>query len=222
MKKKILIIVGLLIINVLFASAVGEITQAKFYQGWNLVYGFYSPEQLITSPDYDLVKSDIKAVYAFIPTTQEYVRTYPRPEVEKLSVIDDDKLLNTAFWVYSEKRAGGMLEGERNLAQYTLETEVVPLSDRQLYRGWNFVGITDELIGIPLNNLKGDCTWTKVYTYSRDGSEMKWLDLLNNPNFMDQEELPTAVKNGGLLIKVVENCNMRESTFAVPPTLPGE
>ncbi|MBI2665464.1 hypothetical protein HYX12_02480 [Candidatus Woesearchaeota archaeon] len=219
-KKQLLIHLLLIVLIVSLASAVGEITSAKFYEGWNLVYGFHSPEQLISSSDYDLIGSNIKAVYAFIPTTQEYARTYPNPEVDKLAVIDDDVLLNTAFWVYSEKRAGGMLGGERNLAQYQLETGIIPLSRRQLYRGWNFVGITDELIGTPLNNLQGDCTWTDVYTYSREGSEMKWLDLLHNPNFMDEEELPTAVKNGGLLIRVVNNCRMGEAVFAVPPTLP--
>ena len=114
----------------------GEMNSFYFYKGWNLVYGFASAEQLEGQV---LEESNIKAVYAFIPTTQEYARAYPDPEYDKLRQLDDDELLNTAFWVYSDKAES---------SEYWLETEVVPYDQRQLYSGWNFFGLTSYLINV--------------------------------------------------------------------------
>ncbi|MBU0760839.1 MAG: hypothetical protein KJ858_04055 [Nanoarchaeota archaeon] len=114
-------------------------------KGWNLIYGFFNPEEQL-SANSDISADDIEAVYAYIPTTNEYARAYPEPEVEKLRQIDDDELLNTAFWVYSDKSGTIVYE--------IYDNSYIPFDERPLYQGWNFLGLMPEMKMKKLSELR--------------------------------------------------------------------
>ena len=75
-----------------------------------------------------------------------------------------------------------------------------------------------------LNAMKGNCDWTEVYSYGKDGGEMKWMDLLNNPSFMESEPLGEELAGMNLVIKVRENCYLsstKEFEAKInPPAIP--
>jgi hypothetical protein len=228
MKKIVLFVfLGILMFGAVLVFAYSIEYGTTIHTGWNLVYGFANPEQI-----QGLAPENIKAIYAFIPTTQEYVRMYPDREDNKIT-IDDDELLNTAFWVYSDSETGEDFNGVHNGVEYWLEMGVVPFEERSMYKGWNFVGITHDMTidvnsasseeesNYVLNAMKGNCNFEEVYTYAKDGGEMKWMDLLNNPNFMDSEPLDNSLAGMGLVIKVSSNCKMGRSSGTSPPVLPG-
>ena len=108
-----MLLVGLAV----FVSAWATTYGASVYKGWNLVYGFQSPEQIDT-----IDKSNIKAIYAFIPTTQSYLRAWPNPDEKAWQnldkVMDDHELLQTAYWVYSYITVEGSLNGLSHFTEY--------------------------------------------------------------------------------------------------------
>lgn len=172
-------------------------------KGWNLIHGFYEPSQLSGG---DIEPMNIKAIYAFISATQEYVRAYPNPEVEKLRNMGDvdDQLQSIPFWVYSDKSGRTEYELERPL----------PVDKVFLYKGWNFIGITPDFEDKSLNDLKGGCDVLKVYAFS----DNSWYSLTDE---MDEKLFDSdQIKMHGLVIKVSDNCFLGETT--PPPELPEE
>ena len=58
-----------------------EFSSIKITKGWNLVYGLADPEQLDGQA---LSKSSIKAIYVFVPITQQYARVFPKSRISKV------------------------------------------------------------------------------------------------------------------------------------------
>ncbi|KKQ29717.1 MAG: hypothetical protein US45_C0058G0006 [Candidatus Nomurabacteria bacterium GW2011_GWA1_37_20] len=88
MKKIFLTLVVFIgISSVVYASQIEDNLFIK--QGWNLIYGF-TPNSLNGQ---NLDMAHIKAIYGFIPTTQEYARIYPKPEDNKIDLI----LMNISY-----------------------------------------------------------------------------------------------------------------------------
>ena len=191
-------------------------------EGWNIVAGTM-PEEGITS-DSEIQISDIKAMWYYSPKSNEYMRVYPNPELSKLRQADDDVVLTSAMWIYSEK--------DGTIKYDTLE-DYPPLENRELYEGYNFLTITDGMtIDInsaspeeeeqyTLNNLKGDCNFEKVYHFEQ--SIQEWSQNLINDDFMN-EELDTTVVGLGIVVKVSSDCNLGSSSSSgtSPPGLPGD
>src|SRR3989344_4860674 len=125
-------------------------------KGWNLVSGFTSIENIYGA---DIQGSNIKAIYAYIAPAQQYIRMYPKPEVDKLRSLtstynfDDDIIAASALWVYSDK--DGTLG-------YNFDISPPPFENIPIYKGWNFAPITPEMIGKHLQDIKGNCDITKV------------------------------------------------------------
>ena len=137
-------------------------------KGWNLIYGFVEPEQIIN--DYDFSEDNIRAIYALMPNMQEYARAWPDPEWDKLNTMDDDEILNSGMWVYSDE-SGSM--------EYGLYTDVIPFEQRPIYDGWNFVGITDEMFGadnfVKFGEIVGDCDIMRSYIF--DSNDQEWEEM---------------------------------------------
>lgn len=187
-------------------------TGAPIYKGWNLIYGFISPDQLSGH----LEKSSIKAVYAFNPAIQQYARMYPNREDSKIT-IDDDLLLQTAFWVYSDTETGETLNGMYNGDEYWMYKLPQPISDLQLYSGWNFVAIVPEMIGKNLDELKGSCIITRAYWWQPREQKFISVDLTNSDVLKSQQNVMS-----GMIIKVSSNCKLGSVEANVPsvPNLP--
>lgn len=213
MNKKIIlpvVLIALVGLVVLVSAWAGEYG-APINKGWNLVYGFLSPDQL-EGQSFD--KSHIKAIYAFIPQNQEYLRLYPNP-TEKGKAID--QLSQQAFWVYSDKTVDGSLNGLSGFAEYWLYNPVIPYNERQIYKGWNFVGVTHDMKGVPYKEFKGSCNIVRICTYQRGnwqcGTE-KDLDSEMSKIIDSDYDL-----GQGLVIKVTDNCKLGGEGY-LPPSVP--
>lgn len=182
-----------------FVIAQNKELTAHLDKGWNLVAGFNSIETISNG---DITQSNIKAVYGFYSPAQVYVRIYPQPEIDKKNsleatyAVDGDIISYSAVWVYSDKI------GTLN---YMPDFEV-SLERLSLYKGWNFVPITSEMIGKTLSEVKGNCELMKAYGYSTDGGG-QWIDVLNN-----NLKLNFDIENTGLVIKVSNKCKLLGSS----------
>jgi len=173
-------------------------------EGWNLIYGFAEPNQIIGG---EILEEDIKATYVLMPNLQEYARAWPDLDHEMISTLDEDEILNMGFWVYSDKKGA---------VTYRLYADVRPLEVRTMYEGWNFVGITEDMLGERLDDLVGDCTIERSYFF--DGSQQDWRELELSNGITDYDALGQT-----WVIRVSENCRLgrTEKPIPVPPSLPG-
>jgi len=214
MKQKIFLTIAILSLLSLavFVSAWTTEYGVPIYKGWNLVYSFMNPDQL---EGQGFEAKNIKAVYGFLPDTQEYVRFYPNPDMNKINQMDGDQLRNTAFWVYSDSETGKEFNGIYNAIEYWLYENPIPYNERQIYKGWNFVGITSNMIGKNLNELKGNCNIEKSYA---------WWAKRQNWDLIDMNDAPFSqnVIGQGIVLKVTENCKLGTSSGTIPtvPNLP--
>jgi len=230
MKKRIIILIGFLVLVslVVFVSATmvnqpdgNYEVSINLGEGWNIVAGTIPEEGILVNSDIQL--SDIKAMWYYSPKTQEYIQVYPNQETGKLQQADDDIVLTSAMWVYS-KKSGVFRYG-------TLE-DYPPLENRQLFVGYNFLTITEDMtIDVntaspeeeeqhTLNNLKGTCNFEKVYHFEQ--SIQEWSPNLANDDFMD-EELNSDIAGLGILVKVSNGCSLGTSnggSTTAPPGLP--
>jgi len=191
-------------------------------EGWNIIAGTVPEDAILSTSEIQL--SDIKAMWYYSPKTNEYIRVYPNPETSKLQQADDDIVLTSAMWIYSEK--SGTLKYD------TLE-DYPPLENRQLFAGYNFLTISEDMTidvntaspeeeeQYTLNNLKGNCNFEKVYHFEQ--SIQEWSPNLANDDFMD-EELNSDIAGLGILVKVSSDCNLgkiNEGEDTTPPQIPG-
>jgi len=222
MKQKIILSIALLsLLSLLvFASATMDLlsnpdtlntpdykVDVKIEKGWNLLA---SPGELDWGlENSEIKKSDIITSYAFMPNLQEYARILPedKMELDKLQSLDDNQTISTAMWVYS-KKSGNL----------SYKTEILWLNQRQLFRGWNFVSITPDMVEKSLNEIKGNCDINGFYFYNSGGwtQDMSNL-LLDNNNILDDDW-----EGLGAVIKVSNNCKFGSSSTSAtsPPTLP--
>jgi len=220
--KRTLTLVSLAIIVGLSAFVIASQIESgvAIYKGWNLIYGLSEPSQL-EAGSFD--PSHIKAIYAFIPQTQTYFRTWPSPSFEDVEalkkIISEDELIQTAFWVYSDFETGKTFNGIYNGVEYGLQDAPVSYTKRPLYKGWNFVGATPDMTGKSLEDIKGTCDITRLLLWDPTAlnGQGNWddeTDKVANP-------LPSGMFGRGLVVKVTNNCNLG-ATSNVPsvPQLP--
>jgi len=223
MKRKIILSIALtvILVSVVLVSAWATTYGASIYKGWNLVYGFQSSEQIDT-----IDKSNIRAIYAFIPTTQQYLRAWPNPDEKAWQnldkVIDDHELLQTAYWVYSDITIEGSLNGLSHFTEYWVYDAPVHYTERPIYKGWNFIGVTKDMISgskdTNLKDIKGNCDIEKSYFWIAE--MQKWEDAP-----IEYAQLEERSLGSGWVIKVSDNCKLGTSsggnTLSVP-NLPGD
>lgn len=214
MKIKHIAIIFLFILTMaVFVSAWAAEYGVPIYKGWNLVYGFASTDQL---NEQGFEKTHIKAIYAFDPTTQEYVRMYPNREDSKIK-IDDDDLLQTAFWVYSDFETGEDFNGVFNAIEYWLYATPISYDQIQMYKGWNFLAINPELYDKSLNDIEGNCNIEKAYLWNP--SNQGWLAIPIDDKF---DAGKFVIEGLGIIAKVSSDCNLGASNEETtpPPNLP--
>jgi hypothetical protein len=210
MKKIILPVVLIMLVSLSFlvnADAKIEVELFTMEKGWNLLYGFGHPRQFWSNSELR-EETSIRVVYTLNPLTQEYAQLYPTLERDKLVGLDDDEILNTALWVYSS---------ESFETKYGLESDIVPFQERPLYQGWNFVGITNDMIGKTIAEMEGNCNVLKSYFYNAEQDETdrgtNWKNIPKNI------ALPEETLYKGLVIKVESNCKLDEDSLS-PPAIP--
>ncbi|MEM0465120.1 MAG: hypothetical protein QXW97_00260 [Candidatus Pacearchaeota archaeon] len=192
-----------------FVSADNFNVHYKVYadEGWNLLHGFGAytlVSNFVTGGD--VTNSDVVAIFAYLPIDHKYARIYPNPEVK----VDDQQLLNSAFWVYLKK--GGWIE-------YNVEQEWASVNDKKLYAGWNFVGITSDMFRLNVKEWKGNCNIEKIGGYQHN----RW-DVIDSTSNIDELMLADTEQDlgRGMIVKVTSNCmlSLSGSNEISPPAIP--
>lgn len=230
MKNKIIIIGVLLSILVTISIASASMVEKKdgnfdvsvsLKKGWNIIAATEINEGIL--PDSEIKLSDIKVVWYYSPITNKYYQIYPNNDLRSLSMeegkkLNEDTIITSSVWIYSKK--AGVLK-------YNTLEDYLPLDERQLSQGYNFVTITPDMTAdiknLPtveekqkytLNRVKGNCNILKTFFF--DSEEQKWF------NFSLTSKLDNTYIGFGILVKVSNNCNLgiAEEQISAPPQIP--
>ena len=124
---------------------------------------------------------------------------------DALNIMGKDKLLEYlsthSFWIYSYEECNIGFKF-KSYSTY---------SGLSIVQGWNLLGITKDMTGGTLGNIKGTCTFDKIYTW--DSESQKWIEKSEND---------LIEKMGyGILVRAIAPCNLKENIIQ-PPSFPGE
>lgn len=186
------------------------------HKGWNLIPA-YAEELQKDKANLEIKFSDFKYGYIYDIEKKAYVFVLKDGDWTQRDFGLGEWVLTASMWVYSEKQGSYILRyGDSGFNNNLFE-----LNKYNLKKGWNFIFATPEMIGYSMNEIKGTCNYNKIYTYGYEAGNVDWMDLLNNPNFMD-EKLTSNSVGYGLVIKVSSDCQLGTSSSSVsPPSLPG-
>ena len=207
MNKKIILSIAFVIIlaSAVFVMADNFNIHYKVYsdEGWNILQGFGAYSLISNFVSGDVTNTDVLAVYAYLPDENKYARVYPNPEIK----VDDEELLNSAFWVYLKK--GGWIE-------YDVEEEWAHADNKQLKSGWNFVGITKDIYRLQVKDWKGTCNVEKIAGYQRGWGVVD--TNVNERTLADQEQ----DLGRGMIVKVSNDCTLKVNSGSnvAPPQIP--
>lgn len=195
-------------------------------EGWSHVACFV-PDFI--QPESEIKPEDISVIWAFVPTAQEFYPIYPEHldasvlgtrAAELGRMISDQEILSSVCWVHS-KRFG--------VVEFHNPEGVIPLQERQMAAGWNFVLLSQEFMNRSLQEFQGNCTIEKIAGYQR----MKWEVV--TPGTISQQEHPDIRAMGwdglilvdneqvigqGILMKMRQSCSLNGAPAFSPPSLP--
>ncbi len=169
-----------------------EKIKLRLQEGWNL----------ITLPGKgELSLGDCEALYGFVYLDGEYLSI--KDAEEKLG---EERLMEYlrkhSFWAYSFREC----ELEFKLEEYTSYAELEPSE------GWNFLPITEDMIGKSLENIKGDCEFQRLYLW--DAKKQRWEKLDPESRFSEKQEFK------GFVVKAEHSCSLGQASIPSPPPLP--
>ena len=124
---------------------------------------------------------------------------------EALNIMGKEKLLEYlsthSFWIYSYDNCniGFKFNGYSTYSGLAIN------------RGWNLLGVTKDMMGETLSNIKGSCTFEKIYIW--DSSSQKWIEKSENDLISEKEN--------GIIVQTVTDCNLKTNSIQ-PPPFPGE
>jgi len=195
------IITGLILLIALSFSVTAGQLQVAISEGWNLVYGFQNPNDILSG---DISKGDIKAIFIYLPNSNEYGQMHPNLESDKiLNQLTVNDVEQSVYWVYSSKTGSADINVD----------EPMPFIDRNLAAGWNFFPIYEEMVGKKVSEFSGTCDVEKLYAF--EPTRQAWLNLLD-------EEMQREALGLGIVIKVTSDCNfgIEEEAIKAPPRIP--
>ena len=212
MNKKVILLMSLMLLVGFAVFVFAEELRIPIQKGWNLVYGLNgakTPTDILSGSE--IQSQNIKAIYVYLPQINNYGRVHPNPEVDKiLQYLTVDEVENSVFWVYSDKSGN---------AKFNVDTPIYQFDQRVLNQGWNFVGITADMIPGPqdtnLKDIKGNCNIEKSYFWIAE--TQKWEKAP-----IEYAQLEERSLGSGWIIKVSNNCRLGKSGGEVPsvPNLP--
>jgi len=207
------LLIVFLISNVSASVFVDEDTSyvsVNVHEGWNLIAGMsFADEDL--HEDSGLDYSSILSAYYYDAETGEDVQIRP---VYEAGDIEPLILYSKAFWVLSlsdgnikYKASPSFLDKNRVGGYY------------QFYEGDNFIAINDDMYGLSIGQLAGDCEIIDVKYW--DANVQDWVEVNSNLDFETRDELVgkgigLTVSNdcgfGNVPVNSVANVNQNEES----------
>ena len=205
------LLVMILSVNNVLASQSVELSIQK---GWNLIP--WSKGWTSIAGDSDIKISDFTYGYLFDLDEQKYVLAWINNDyTEEAKLRLGDWIYHSSMWMYSSK--DGRLKfvyGIDDVAENEyFSADLQPIS---LNQGWNFLWVRPEMVGDTFNDIKGNCEFSRIYSYGKDGGEWKWMNLLQT---MSNEKFTRESIGYALVIKVPSECSM-SSAVQGPPKIP--
>jgi len=173
-----------------------EIIKIELRRGWNLI-SLPGKGSGFTQGTCSAIEKPL--AYVYLQDQRRYVTLE-----EAARIMGTEKLLDYlsthSFWIYSYENC--------NIGFKV--TSYSTYSGLPIVQGWNLLGITKDMIGETLNNIKGMCMFEKVYTWSAEIQE--WVEKTEND---------LIEKMGyGILVKATSACNL-QTNMIQPPEFPG-
>ena len=169
----------------------GEIIRIHLNRGWNLI--------TLPGKGGELNKGNCERMYGFVYMNNRYYTIKEAEEKLGSDALKEYMRLHS-FWIYTFKRC----YLEFKLVEYTSYTEL------KLNNGWNFIPITEDMVGKSLSDIKGNCSFRKVYIWN---AEKQIWDMLSESYVFKRNDLPN-----GFVVYVEEDC--RFGSIMMPPPLP--
>lgn len=210
-----------------YAERNGEYTfEIQMVEGWNLMPGTIPSEGIF--PESEIQPDDISVVWYYSPYQKKYLQVHPETDWDALNDDDEDFVLTTSMWFYSEK-AGKI--------KYSTLEDYPPLESRQLIKGWNFVTMTPDMFKgnynpsdartsdseyFSFDEINGDCDINKVFFWMY--SEQEWNEFSSfKTSNLDEEDFADLIGNA-FAVNVASDCTLAtpKSTGGSPPALPGQ
>ncbi len=169
----------------------GEIIRIHLNRGWNLI--------TLPGKGGELNKGNCERMYGFVYMNNRYYTIKEAEEKLGSDALREYMRLHS-FWIYTFKRC----YLEFKLVEYTSYTEL------KLNNGWNFIPITEDMVGKSLSDIKGNCSFRKVYIWN---AEKQIWDMLSESYVFKRNDLPN-----GFVVYAEEDCGF--GSIMMPPPLP--
>tara|TARA_Y100000310_G_C20588644_1_gene766778 strand:- start:192 stop:1079 length:888 start_codon:yes stop_codon:yes gene_type:complete len=182
---------------------VGYEVEIQLYKGWNLI------PALCNSGIDEIKAANIETMYFLNPNTNEYLNTYHNGKFMNEQELGpfEEQVCSSSQWVFVS---------ESNTFRYRPD-HLPKLEDKQINKGWNFLIVTPEFKGKPIEQIKGDCDISRLYFYNAEEDEIQhWkaipLDFA----------IPDYIVGLNLVVKTTNNCHMGslEEPIGAPPPIP--
>lgn len=180
----------------------------NIHRGWNLI-PLFAWESESKVPSSGMKNADFKYKFVYQQEQNKYILAEKNGQRVQRD-LGFEIPLYASGWVYSEQ------DGQYSFGwgYPGFNSGNFALSQIKLSPGWNFTFVSPYMIGKTLNDLRGNCTFSKVYSYAKEGGEVRWLPLLQTmgpgENFNDYSV------GFSLVIKVPAACQLGESIPALP------
>lgn len=173
-----------------------ETIKIELRRGWNLI-SLPGKGSGFTQGTCSAIQKPL--AYVYLQDQNRYVTLE-----EAVRIMGSEKLLDYlsthSFWIYSYEDCNVGFK----------VTSYSTYSGLPIVQGWNLLGTTKDMIGETLNNIKGTCTFERVYTW--DAASQKWAEKTEND---------LIEKIGyGILVKATSACNLQTNVIQ-PPAFPG-
>ncbi|MBT4114471.1 hypothetical protein HOD83_03880 [Candidatus Woesearchaeota archaeon] len=187
------------------------------YKGWNLIKLDSFPSD---KSDVDqLYRNDVLARYVYVSPLNTYWsyggEQPPKSEIEYMQNNYGEDIINTlevqsAVWVYSARDTKRYAE----FSQWSLDSknhnEI--LSAHQLFSGWNFINVLPAFEDKSLEEIKGDCDFTKVCLWNPQGQEWDCGDYVNRAS----SNFGKINVGRGVVLKADNDCSFGVKINPVP------
>ena len=114
----------------------------------------------------------------------------------------NEYIAKNAFWIYSYDDTSIVVRVDKKISYSNLD----------LYKGWNLIPITEDMIGGYLSDIKGDCEFEKLYIW--DAESQQWSKIDVNYAFSGEDI------NYGFLVKSLNFCSLSGVAIISPPPMP--